>query len=303
MKKRLYSFLILLTIFSTIEAQYRVGLIPRVSPAMSISNTIGFTEIKMSYCSPTVKNRDIWGELVAYDEVWRAGANEATTIEFTQPARIYDQDIPKGKYAFFVIPRDSDKWTIILNKDNQQWGAFSYNEKNDLCRLEVPVEFIENKYESLSYFIESQELGKGSIRLNWEFAQMNIPIEIDYVNQFTEKIEMTADTIEHDSKWVVLLQGAEFLEEQKTDTDRALHWVKLAEKYFVEQGGQWRNNEDFYLGHIYWVRAKLLAQANRPKEAYFAGKKMKKISGKAGFYHHKIKEEEIDAMMAQWKKM
>ena len=89
--------------------QYQIGLIPRSSPDRMVSKTIGATDIKMEYGSPSVKNRLVWGGIVPYDQVWRAGANNATTIEISDEIIIEGTKVAKGRYAFFVIPKEHDK--------------------------------------------------------------------------------------------------------------------------------------------------------------------------------------------------
>src|SRR5688572_3927170 len=99
--------------------------LPRVSPKASVSYTIGLTDVEIHYGSPAVKGRPVWGSLVPYDKIWRAGANEATTIEFSTDVNMEGQTLRAGKYALFIIPGETD-WTIIFNKKHDQWGAFGY---------------------------------------------------------------------------------------------------------------------------------------------------------------------------------
>ena len=108
----------------------------RVSPNAGVSQTIGVTEVTISYGRPAVKGRTIWGELVPYGEVWRAGANEATAISFSNDVLIEGKKLPAGTYALFTIPGQDD-WTIIFNKTANQWGAFSYDAAQDALRVNV----------------------------------------------------------------------------------------------------------------------------------------------------------------------
>ena len=101
----------------------------RVSPKASIMQVVGFAEVEINYGRPGVKERKIWGELVPYNKVWRAGANEATTIRFGSNVEIEEKQLPAGTYSFFVIP-NKNEWTLIFNKVGEQWGAFEYNESD-----------------------------------------------------------------------------------------------------------------------------------------------------------------------------
>ncbi len=108
----------------------------RPSPLTIDSIQISNTHLRIEYSSPAVKKRKIWGELVPYGEIWRTGANKATFIATDNDIKIEKHLLPAGKYSIFTIPTDST-WTIILNKDWDQWGAFNYNKKKDVLRLQI----------------------------------------------------------------------------------------------------------------------------------------------------------------------
>jgi len=111
-------------------------LFPQVSPWASVSQTIGTTRITLEYHRPAVRGRKIWGSLVPYGQVWRAGANDATTIRFADAVKIHGHEVKAGTYALFMIPR-LEGWTVILNRRAKQWGAFEYDPRLDVLRLEV----------------------------------------------------------------------------------------------------------------------------------------------------------------------
>ena len=110
--------------------------LPQASPAASVSQAIGPATVSIDYHRPSVRNRAIWGGLVPYGEVWRTGANEATKIQFSDAVRIDGHEVPAGTYSFFAIPT-ANSWTLILNKNAAQWGAFKYAVADDLLRFEV----------------------------------------------------------------------------------------------------------------------------------------------------------------------
>ena len=111
----------------------------RLSPKAEVMQTVGFTDVRIVYSRPGVKGRTIWGKLVPYDAVWRAGANEATKITFSTDVTIEGKKLKKGAYSFFAIPGKND-WTLIFNKVADQWGAFEYNESEDALRVKVKIE-------------------------------------------------------------------------------------------------------------------------------------------------------------------
>ncbi|MBT28744.1 MAG: hypothetical protein CMO01_03705 [Thalassobius sp.] len=145
----------------------------RPSPAKITEGIIDGAQVTINYSSPAVKGRTIWGELVPYNTVWRAGANEATTVSTDQPLKIFDEILPAGTYSFFVKPLDEQKWVVIFNKDIEQWGAYKYDENNDIIRGEVNVEPLNDSIEQLSYQLDSVN---NNISLIWEKKSIYIPV-------------------------------------------------------------------------------------------------------------------------------
>ncbi len=154
----------------------------RVSPKTSITQTIGVTDVTISYSRPGVKRRKIWGGLVPYDKVWRAGANEATKITFAGDVLINGKKLPAGSYGFFVIPREKD-WTIIFNKVADQWGAFEYNESEDALRLNVTPQTRSFKewlyYDFTDIKVNAHGKNSASVNLNWEKVKLPFTVETE----------------------------------------------------------------------------------------------------------------------------
>lgn len=140
------------------------------SPAQKASGKAGSADITINYGSPAVKGRTIWGDLVPYDKVWRAGANEATTFETSKDITVEGKTLPAGKYAFFTIP-GKDKWTVIFNKEAKQWGAYSYKDAQDALRVQVTPRKAASFNERLAY-----EVNKNGIALRW--ADLEVPVAI-----------------------------------------------------------------------------------------------------------------------------
>lgn len=143
------------------------------SPQSTAENTVDGIKITINYCSPQVKDRIIWGGLEQYDKVWRTGANEATTLEVSEKVKIGKNKIPTGKYALFTIPKKGDTWTVIINKVADQWGAYEYNEKQDLFRFEVKVDRTLEINESLKFDVSDD----GTVQFAWEYKAFNFKIE------------------------------------------------------------------------------------------------------------------------------
>ncbi len=148
----------------------------RVSPKATVVQTIGFTDVEIDFSRPGVKGREIWGGLVPYNKVWRAGANEATKITFSTDVKINGNNLKAGRYGFFAVP-GKDKWIIIFNKVADQWGAFEYNEAEDILRIEVTPE--EGYFQEwLDYTITKSSKSTAIVKLEWEELKVPFTVEV-----------------------------------------------------------------------------------------------------------------------------
>jgi hypothetical protein len=141
----------------------------RESPPKEASFSLDGVNVKVNWGSPRVKGRVIWGELVPYDEVWRTGANEATTISFDQNARVNGKDIPAGIYALFTIPGKKE-WIIIFNTRAEQWGAYEYEAEKDQLRITAKPEK-NDMYETFEFEAEN-----GKVYLKWENLKVGFTV-------------------------------------------------------------------------------------------------------------------------------
>lgn len=146
----------------------------RKSPHESTSATIGKAEIEITYGRPYKKGREIFGGLEPYGKVWRTGADEATTFETSSDLMVGDIHVPAGKYSLFTIP-DGDKWTLVLNETAEQWGAFKYDQGQDLGRTPMTVKTLNAPVEQLT--IEIKPSGdKGVLSVTWDRASASVEI-------------------------------------------------------------------------------------------------------------------------------
>lgn len=148
---------------------------PQLSPKASVMQTVGVTDITITYHRPGVRNRKIWGELVPYNEVWRAGANENTTITFADPVRVGGKDLPAGTYGLHIIPTQST-WTVILSTNSTSWGSTYYNESEDAVRVSIKPEEAPMQ-ERLAYEFSDLTDTSAVISLRWE--KLRIPFRVD----------------------------------------------------------------------------------------------------------------------------
>ncbi|WP_183557906.1 DUF2911 domain-containing protein [Mucilaginibacter sp. SP1R1] len=169
--KKIKNALLLLAAVIIAASAYGQTAKPRVSPPETVTGTINGATITVNYSSPSVKERKIWGGLVPYDKVWRAGANEATTFETDKDIKIGHKLLPAGKYGFFLVQKEKGKWVAVFNKVANQWGAFKYDETQDQLRVDVKTARLESQQEMLIYKLTSKGLS-----LNWEMLSVLIPI-------------------------------------------------------------------------------------------------------------------------------
>ena len=162
---RIFSLVLVLVMTASISCAQK-------SPRKQVEGSIGEVTVSIDYGAPSVKGRKIWGGLEKYDVVWRAGANENTTVSFDSDVKVAGESLPAGKYGFFIIPKESGDWVVIFSKKNDAWGAYSYSEEEDALRVELTPEMVEENQEELMYAV-----GSDGILFGWEKARLNIPVE------------------------------------------------------------------------------------------------------------------------------
>ena len=169
--KKLQQFLLIATVITcSVNASAQIDK-PRISPPEVVTGKVREATIAIHYSSPSVKGRIIWGALVPYDKVWRAGANEATTFETDRDIKVEGRLLPAGKYSFFQLPKENAAGTAIFNKEANQWGAFKYDESKDQLRVDIKPTVVHDTVEALNY-----EITRGGFTLNWE--KVSVPISI-----------------------------------------------------------------------------------------------------------------------------
>lgn len=127
------------------------------SPRKEMSGSVGDAEITIDYGSPSVKGREVWGELNPFGEVWRSGANAATTIEFSEAVTIEGEALPAGEYALFTIPNE-DNVVVIFNSETDQWGAGNYDSSKDVLRVTVTPKAVKENQEALEYMVDGDQV-------------------------------------------------------------------------------------------------------------------------------------------------
>ncbi|HEX7191045.1 MAG TPA: DUF2911 domain-containing protein [Thermoanaerobaculia bacterium] len=150
--------------------------LPAVSQHAVVTQTVGLTDITVTYSRPGVKGREIFGGLVPYGKVWRTGANTATQFAVTTDVTIEGKALPAGTYSLHTIP-GPDQWTVAFNKDAGQWGSFNYDEKKDALRVTVKPEKTQHPTEWLEFYFPQISTDSATLLLRW--ADVEVPIHID----------------------------------------------------------------------------------------------------------------------------
>ncbi|HEX9513326.1 MAG TPA: DUF2911 domain-containing protein [Puia sp.] len=205
----------------------------------TIGERVGITDITLHYDRPGVKGREgqIWGKLIpagftdqgfgtSKAAPWRAGANENTTIEFSTDVKIEGQDLPAGKYGFFVA-YDPAECTLIFSRNSSSWGSFFYDPKEDALQVKVKPTALDNSAEWLKYEFRDQKESSATIALVWEKLMIPFKVETDYIRLQLESFrrELRSDKGFTSDAWD---QAAQFCIQHNTDLDEALAWANTA---------------------------------------------------------------------------
>ncbi|SNS14405.1 Protein of unknown function [Belliella buryatensis] len=167
-----------LGVFLTLNTHAQQIEMPQASPAATIAQKIGLTDVKIEYSRPSTKGRKIFGELVPFGQVWRTGANAATIITFSTEVNIEGNKVQAGSYALYSIP-DRNDWTIILSNNTKLWGAVGYNQEDDVIRFKVKPGKPGQKYETMEIgFVDMTDTG-ATVSIKWEQTRVRFRIETE----------------------------------------------------------------------------------------------------------------------------
>lgn len=237
---------------------------PNASSNQSIVQELGISKITLNYARPNGKGRKIFGALVPYGQVWRTGANNATSITFSDGVVIDGKNVPAGTYALFTIP-GSKEWTIILNKNSKQWGAYTYDEKDDFLRFQVKPQTLKTAQETFS--ISFPEVTENSARINisWEKTAVGFDILVD---QEAEIMANITEAMKGEKK--PYMRAAQYYYANDKDLSQALVWMDEALK---------ENPKGTY---IYYWKALIQLKAGDKTGAVATASEGKKLAEAAG---------------------
>ena len=278
--KKLAALALLISFCALGPARAEIKL-PLPSPGASVKTVVGTTDVTIDYHRPGVKGRKVWGELVPYGQVWRLGANEATTISFADPVKVQGKDVPAGIYGLFAIP-GPDKWTLILNKKAEQWGSYFYKAEEDLLRFDVQPQ-TGPFTEWMVFQITPAGNGKAVVEMAWENLRVPFTVEVDADAMAWKSID---DTLAGTPEW--------------GDYQTAAHWA-LQKEQRLEEAMTWVNKA-MALEESFWnyeTKARLLQRAGKTAEAVQnLDKAMELAAGKAPQEYIT----NLEKVKAEWKK-
>jgi hypothetical protein len=195
---------------------------PAPSPAASLKQRVGLTDIEVSYFRPGVKGRKIFGGLEPYGVVWRTGANNPTKITFSTPVKIGGKEVPAGSYGLYSIPGEKE-WTVIINKIGEKdWGAYAYKADNDVVRATVKPVMLAQPVETFTIDINDIKTESATLNLIWEKTRVPVKIEVDVVSKLMPQIEAVMAS---DAAKKPYFQAAMFYFENGGDLKKALAWM------------------------------------------------------------------------------
>jgi hypothetical protein len=255
------------------------------SPAASFEQEIGSTLVKVAYSRPLVRNRKIMGALVPFDQLWRTGASDCTTITTDENLMFGGTELAKGTYSLFSIPSEKE-WTIIVNTDTSLHGDSGYDPAKDVMRFKVPVEKAPHFYETFTLEINDiNTRGEGFLKLAWENTLIRIPIRSKADEQTMALIQVNLIQ-KQTSDANLLFQAANYYVSTNRDKSQAISWLQQAETI---------DAQNFYYPNL---RQKLLGEQQNYTGALEVAQKalelakQKNSKGGIKYLEQKIKEYE-----------
>jgi len=253
--------------------------LPRPSPKGSVTQTVGLTEITVAFSSPGVKGRKIWGEVVPFDKVWRAGANECTKLTVSTPISIEGKPVAAGSYCVFLLPQKSG-WTFILSKNLEQAGSDEYKQSEDALRIPATVSAIPLR-ERMAFTVIDFDDEKGTLAMEWETQR----VAVKFTTGTQQKVMAQIHALKSDD-WGQYNAAARYLLNTGTEPALAMQLVdrsiKLKETWFNV-----------------WTKAQLLHAAGTDSEALALAQKAQTLGkGAANFFA----ADDVAKALVSWKK-
>jgi hypothetical protein len=248
------------------SAQGSALQLPQASPAATLKQRVGLTDVQIEYSRPGVKGRQVFGDLEPYGKVWRTGANAATKITFSAPVNFGGVDVPAGTYGLFSIPGASE-WTVILNEGAKDWGAYSYDEKKDVARVKTTAVRLAEDVETFTIDLNDLRDDSATLNLIWQRTRVpvklrfnTVPVVLQQIDEAMKAEKITAGT--YDS-------AALFYLDHNLDLAKASEWIGKA---IADQPNA------FY---FHYHQARILAKKGDKEGAIAAARKSIELAAKS----------------------
>jgi Protein of unknown function (DUF2911) len=271
MKKLTLTLLVILLVMASLLMGQQTNVtLPQVSQKAKIMQRVGLTDITIVYHSPQVKEREIWGKLIPYDKIWRAGANENTTITFSHDVSVEGQKIAKGTYGLHMTP-GKDTWEIVFSKNHTSWGSYFYKKEEDALRVKITPAAAPHR-EWLAFDFTEREAKSVVASLNWEKLRVPFKISVDLEKVVLASVRNELRTLPW-WFWQGTHGAAKWCYDNKTNQEEALKWIEQSIK--VKE-----NFQNVYL------KSQLLTQTGKATEAAAVEKYANKIATENDLTQH-----------------
>ncbi|MEO9020571.1 MAG: DUF2911 domain-containing protein [Ginsengibacter sp.] len=262
--KKVFSSFLFCAIFAT--PGFSQVKMPAPSPTQFVKQDFGLSSIELTYSRPSLKGRNVFGNVVMYDSLWRTGANAATKIKFNDPVEILGHKVDSGSYAIYTIPHKNGEWTFILNKGFNNSGVSGYKESDDLFRETIKSGKLASKVEMLTIQFKDITAESCVLSIMWDQVVVNVPIKENIKDKIRAQIE---SALSSDKKpyW----QAAQFYYEYDNNKAKALEMINGA----IAQN----QKPPFYM--VYY-KAKIQKDLGDKKGAIASAKQSIELSKEAG---------------------
>ncbi len=221
--------------------------LPAASPSATIVQGVGLGEVRIDYSRPSLKGRKIFGSQIPYDAVWRTGANKVTNIVFSKDMDVNGNRVAAGKYALLTIP-STGEWTVILNKDADSWGAYTYNQANDVLRFKVKPQSLSKAEEHFTISFEDFTPTQAHVVIRWEKVQVGFLVKQDPDAEIMARISSLTSASEVNAG--TYIGAANYYFDTNRELNKAFDWASKALE----------SNQAFW---VYALRAKIAAKTGK----------------------------------------
>lgn len=256
--------------------------LPKPSSSAEIKQRIGLTDVTIAYSRPNVNDREIFGRLVPYNEIWRTGANMNTLITFSDDVKVEGKEVKAGTYSIFTFPGEKE-WKIVFNSETKSWGTGGYDETNNVFEATVPAKTT-NHHESMEFSFENIQIENGIMQLAWNTTLIELKIEVNVKEKAWKNIETAIAEVTDKNKASVYRNCAKYCADNNMELDKALAWIEESIKA-----------QEYWFS--YWVKADVLHAKGDNKGAVASAKKAielgeagAKESGKPFTYKSRLEE-------------